>query len=125
MGDFKVKKIEDANRAQFISYLLKDIDALELMIENRLFEKGITRMGAEQEFCLVKPDFSPATTALEVLKEINDPHFTTELARYNLEINLDPLEVTGDCFTQCHQQLSALLEKARAAIVSSGLIPEI
>ncbi len=132
MGDFKVKKIEDANRAQFISYLLKDIDALELMIENRLFEKGITRMGAEQEFCLVKPDFSPATTALEVLKEINDPHFTTELARYNLEINLDPLEVTGDCFTQCHQQLSALLEKARAAasrydsqIVLAGILPTI
>ena len=56
MGELKVKKLDDTQRSLFVSHLLKDIEALEHMIENRMFESGITRMGAEQEFCLVKPE---------------------------------------------------------------------
>lgn len=106
--------------------------ALEIMIENRLFESGVTRMGAEQEFCLVKPDFSPSNKALEILEEINDPHFTTELARYNLEVNLDPVEVTGSCFSDVKSQLNTLLAKASHAaarfdnkIILAGILPTI
>ena len=132
MGSFNVRKIEDSERAQFISHLLKDIQALELMIDRGLIERGVTRIGAEQEFCLVKPDFSPSTLALDILEDINDPHFTTELARYNLEINLDPVELKNDCFAQVKQQLILMLEKARKAaaaydnkIVLAGILPTI
>ena len=132
MGSFNVRKIEDSERAQFISHLLKDIQALELMIDRGLIERGVTRIGAEQEFCLVKPDFSPSTLALDILEDINDPHFTTELARYNLEINLDPVELKSDCFAQVKQQLILMLEKARKAaaaydnkIVLAGILPTI
>ncbi|HEY5692419.1 MAG TPA: CBS domain-containing protein [Cyclobacteriaceae bacterium] len=132
MGNFNVRKIEDSERAQFISHLLKDIRAVELMIERGLIERGITRIGAEQEFCLVKPDFSPSTLALDILKDINDPHFTTELARYNLEVNLDPIELKADCFQQVKHQLTSMLEKARKAagaydnkVVLAGILPTI
>ena len=132
MGDFQVRKIEDADRASFVNHLLKDVEALEYMIDKDLIETGITRMGAEQEFCLVKPDFSPSMQALDVLKEIDDSHFTTELSTYNLELNLDPVEVTGNCFSSTHKQLSVLLEKARVAashydnkIVMAGILPTI
>lgn len=132
MGNFNVRKIEDSERAQFINHLLKDIRALELMIERGLIERGITRIGAEQEFCLVKSDFIPSTLALDILKDINDPHFTTELARYNLEVNLDPVELKSDCFQQVRQQLTLMLEKARKAagaydnkIVLAGILPTI
>ncbi len=132
MGDLKVKKLDDADRSLFVSHLLKDIQALEYMIENRLFESGITRMGAEQEFCLVKMDYSPSNKALEILKEINDPHFTTELALYNLEINLDPVEVKGECFSTTQIQLQTLLAKARQVasrydnkVILTGILPTI
>ncbi len=132
MGNFNVRKIEDNERAQFVNHLLKDIKALELMIDRGLIERGVTRIGAEQEFCLVKPDFSPSTLALDILKDINDPHFTTELARYNLEINLDPVELKDDCFAQVKQQLILMLEKVRKAaaaydnkIVLAGILPTI
>ena len=93
MGDNKVDRLHDEYRAKFIRHLLHDVQTLDVMIERGLIESGIRRMGAEQELCLVKPDYSPAFSAMEVLEEINDPHFTTELALYNLEANLDPLEI--------------------------------
>jgi CBS domain-containing protein len=116
----------------FINHLLDDVEALEYMLENKLFEKGIERMGAEQEFCLVNADMSPSDKALEVLEALNDDCFTTELAKYNLELNLPPLELTKDCFSATEK---FLLSKMKAAykvadrfknrIVTTGILPTI
>ncbi|MEZ4972825.1 MAG: CBS domain-containing protein [Cyclobacteriaceae bacterium] len=132
MGEYKVDRLHDEYRAKFIGHLLRDVNALDLMIERGMIESGIRRMGAEQEFCLVKPDYSPSTYAVDVLREINDPHFTTELAVYNLEANLDPLEIKGNCFTQTHQQLTSLIDQAREAakrfdnkLILTGILPTI
>ncbi|MFT7592432.1 MAG: hypothetical protein ACI9UJ_002369, partial [bacterium] len=46
-------QVSKETRIRFIRHLLNDIEALELMIQNNLIETGITRIGAEQEFCLV------------------------------------------------------------------------
>ena len=35
----------------------------------------------------------PAPCAMRLLEKTNDPRFTTELAEFNLELNLDPLLV--------------------------------
>lgn len=132
MGEYKVDRLHDEYRAKFIGHLLRDVNALDLMIERGMIESGIRRMGAEQEFCLVKPDYSPSTYAIDVLKEINDPHFTTELAVYNLEANLDPIEIKGNCFEQTHQQLTSLIDHAREAarrfdnkVILTGILPTI
>lgn len=132
MGEYKVDKLQDEYRAKFIRHLLNDVHTLDEMIKQGLIESGIRRMGAEQELCLVKPDYSPASSAMEVLEEINDSHFTTELALYNLEANLDPLEIKGDCFTKTHQQLKQLFDKAQEAakrfdnkIILTGILPTI
>lgn len=133
MGEQRVNRsLSEENKALFIKHLLEDIDALEYMLKHDMFEKGITRIGAEQEFCLVTSDWRPATNNEEILAAIDDPHFTTELARYNLEINLDPIELKGDCFKQTANQLRTLLDKASevseakgAKIVLSGILPTI
>lgn len=133
MGELLVEKLTDSpKKAKYIKQLLTDIEALELMFEKDMFEKDRIRIGAEQEFCLVGDDWEPSSKALEILKAIDDTHFTTELARYNLEINLDPLLLTGDSFSKMHRQLNLLLEKARAAaknkdakVVLTGVLPTI
>ena len=38
---------------RFVRHLLDDVQALEYMIENDWFESNITRIGAEQEMCMV------------------------------------------------------------------------
>ncbi len=133
MGEQKVNtRISEANRADFIRHLLDDIQALDIMLEEGLIENGITRIGAEQEFCLINNNWRPANNAVDILQHIDDPHATTELARYNLEINLDPFELKGDAFSLVEQQLRTLLDKAcesakafETKILLTGILPTI
>ena len=57
----------------------------------------------------------PSSKSLDVLKDVNDDQFTTEIGNYNLEINLDPFELKDDCLSKIHMQLSDKLNKARIA----------
>ena len=131
MGILKVTRLTNPKeKASYVHQLLKDIKALELMIEKGLFEKSPIRIGAEQEFCLVDDQFMPNGIALDVLKDLKDNHFTTEIGNYNLEVNLDPLELKGDCFSSLHNNLNTLLNKARKVtktknshILLTGILP--
>jgi len=121
MGEQKVNRsFSDDKKAYFIKHLLDDVAALEYMIANDMIEKGITRIGAEQEFCLVSRYWRPSSNNIATLKEIDDPHFTTELAKYNLEINLDPFELKEDSFSRMETQLKSLLDKAARVVEAKG-----
>jgi CBS domain-containing protein len=131
MGELKVIKLSnEKDKADYIHRLIKDIQALELMIAKDMIEKAPIRIGAEQEFCLVDDEFYPIDNAPEILAAIDDEHFTTEIGRYNLEINLDPFELKDDCFSKIDEQLSDFLLKAReiakeknAKIMLTGILP--
>ncbi|MEL7146868.1 MAG: CBS domain-containing protein [Bacteroidota bacterium] len=134
MGEHNLNtKTDKKARQAFTRHLLNDIEALEEMLKDGKIESGITRIGAEQEFCLVnKKSWRPTTTANSVMKSANDPHFTSELAKYNLEINLDPLELKDNAFSLLETQLNELLQKAHEAaaehdsrVVMSGILPTI
>ena len=132
MGSQSVIAIKtQKDRKDFVLHLLNDIEAFEFMIQNNLFETGIQRVGAEQEICIVDKDFRPSTKALEILEKINDTHYTTELALFNLEINLDPFELKDTCFSDIEQQLTTLLEKGHKVaddiennkLILTGILP--
>tara|TARA_R110002049_G_scaffold219075_3_gene390814 strand:- start:4864 stop:6714 length:1851 start_codon:yes stop_codon:yes gene_type:complete len=133
MGDLNVTKLTTKkDRANYIHHLLNDIKALDMMIEKGIIEEGPLRIGAEQEFCLVNNQFLPESKSLELLEDINDDHFTTEIGNYNLEINLDTLPLGKDCFSKLHKQLDTLLEKAKKAaskkgikIILTGILPSL
>lgn len=132
MGSQSVKAIENLKeRKVFLYHLLNDLKALQLMLEQDLFEKGTQRVGAEQELCLIDKKYRPAKNALRILKELNDPHFTTELALFNLEINLDPVALQNDCFSTLESRLHTYLDKCNRVanqiedtkIVLTGILP--
>lgn len=134
MGSQSVKAIKTQKlRKIFVHHILNDIKALKYMIKNDVFEKGIQRVGAEQELCIVDKDFRPSLKALEILEKVNDPHLTTEIALFNLEINLDPFEIKKDCFKKLEKQLTELVNKVNAAanefdedkIILTGILPTI
>jgi CBS domain-containing protein len=108
------------SKKRFLKHLLHDVEAIERMMREDLFETGFTRIGAEQEFCIVDQYFKPSRNALEILQNIKDSHFTPELARYNLEINLDPITLTGNCFSDMHSSLDRYLGMASEAAASLG-----
>lgn len=123
---------QEALRA-FTRSLLQDLHALGRMVEGGLLEEGVRRVGAEQEAFLVDRSLRAAPVALRVLERLADPsHFTTELGLFNIEMNLDPLPLAGDCFRRMEGQLLDLLRRARAAakqedsdIVLTGILPTI
>ena len=133
MGERRIDPVTSAERRRAATkQLLTDLRALELMLERGLIESGVRRIGAEQELCLVGQGFRPAGVVLDVLAAVDDDHFTTELGKFNLEINLDPQVFGGDCLSRLEAQLCELLGKTRAAaarcgaeVVMTGILPTI
>ncbi len=133
MGEHIAESLSDEKeRKAFVVHLIDDINALERMIREGLIENDKVRIGAEQEMCLINQDYRPAPKSLEVIAALDDSHFTTELASYNLEANLDPLILQQDCFRSMQNQLEGLLKKANdkaalsgAKILLTGILPTI
>lgn len=133
MGDHKIEIAESGkNKARFIQHLLDDIEALEIMIKDGLIEQTPIRIGAEQEFCIVDDDWTPSGKALKILDAVKDNHFTTELALFNLEINMDPIELKENCFQLLMDRQLDLLKKAEqisnqfdAKTILTGILPTI
>jgi CBS domain-containing protein len=122
--------LDSAHLRLFITHLLRDLHALEIMIDTGAIESGVRRVGAEQELFLVDRAWRPAPLAMELLETIDDHHLTTELGRFNLEINLDPLPFGGDCLSRMESDLNALLAKVRGAarvlgarVALTGILP--
>ncbi len=123
---------EGVARRHFLKYLLNDLEALDLMVKRGLIEKDRQRIGAEQELSLVDKYFKPSRIGPSILNKLNDPHFVPELARYNLEINLDPLDLKDQCFALMEKQLRQLLGKVDEAAkefdsqdILTGILPSI
>ncbi len=112
--------------------LLDDVRALDKMLQADVFEKDTIRIGAEQELCLVDHNWKPAMKNLDILEALDHDLFTTELAKFNMEVNVDPLEFKGKCLSQMEKNISDLLKMARAKakeqgtdIILTGILPTI
>ena len=133
MGEHKVSLLSNKSQMHhFVKQLLADIRALEYMLENDWFESGITRIGAEQEMCLVdKKTYKPAPIAVEVLSKMKkDKWVETELAKFNLETTQDPRELKAKCFSLMEEEITKKLDKIKgkvskfdAEVVLCGILP--
>ena len=103
----------------FTKALLRDLRALRQMLDDGRFETGVRRVGAEQEMFLINDAFRPAPTALEVLGEL-DGAYTTELALYNLEANVEPRRLEGRSFSAMELRVAELVEGARRVAARHG-----
>jgi len=122
MGEEKVKLADSQEETQrFMKFVLKDLRALNKMLkEGDWFETDPIRIGAEQELCLVDEHSKASPRNMEVLDKLNDSNFTTEFAKFNLEINLDPIEFKGDCLSKMEEQLQTKINKVRSVVEGMG-----
>lgn len=133
MGEQKVSVAQEGTGMQsFVRSLLRDVQALEYMLENDWFEKDIIRIGAEQEMCLVDArTYKPACINMEVLEKLSQyPWVVTELAKFNLEVNLSPREFSGKCLREMDQENRDFLNIIRkqlkdwnAEVCLTGILP--
>ena len=130
MGAPAVDPFTGEKRREFMRALLADLRAFELMLERGAFEEGVARIGAEQEAFLIDSGGHPALGAMQVLERVNDPHFTTELGLFQIEINADPLPFSGDSLSRLEKQLQKLVGVGRKSaaelgydLVLTGILP--
>lgn len=123
MGDFSVRLAKNQEELNdFTRFLLKDVQALDRMLREGWFETDPIRIGAEQEMCLVDLHGKPSSTNLAVLEKLNNPNFTTELARFNVEANMPPLEFKGSCFSDMENSINGFMDILRTTL---GDMPDI
>jgi len=131
MGEHNVEQnLTEQNVQRFMKALLDDLRALDYMLDHDLIESGVRRIGAEQEMFLIDEHFKPAPVSAEVIERAKEPRLTTEIARFNLEANLTPVEVGGNCFSRMEAELEEVMNCARAAaghfgkqVLLSGILP--
>lgn len=68
--------------------------------------------GFEVEAWLLDQDLAPTPVNTFFLNALNDPMATHELAKFNIELNNQPMVLNGLCLSYLHQQLHQTWQKA-------------
>ena len=96
------------------------------------FNQKIFSLGAELEVYLVDQDYRPAPINQALLDLSNNPQFTHELNRYNLEMNLTPVPLPSAAFTTLSTEMYAFLDDLQqhansldAQIIPIGTLPNL
>jgi len=132
MGNPKISRLISKEENQnFVTALLRDLHSLKHMLENDWFEKEPIRIGAEQEMVFVDPYYKPLPIAPDILKKLkHHPWLTSELSKFNLEINLTPQIFEKDALRKMEAELltnldivQQELDQQDAHIVLTGILP--
>jgi CBS domain-containing protein len=131
MGELNVDEVDHLKLRDFMRALIADCWAIEKMLETGMMESGVRRIGAEQEMFLVdRNNMRPAMISSSLLQVLKDQHFTTELAKFNLEANLAPRTFAAGCLQSMENELLDLVSKVKkgaqqleADVVLAGILP--
>lgn len=133
MGDTNVtSEYDDAQMRAFTLGVLNDLQALQAMLDQGMFEEDVRRIGAEQEMFLVDSAMRPYPINIPVIEAAKDGRLTTEIGKFNLEANLTPRKFEGDCLGEMQTELEDILNIVRRAagelnggVVLAGILPTI
>ncbi|MFD7709148.1 glutamate--cysteine ligase [Streptomyces sp. NPDC059785] len=119
-----------SDRQRYRDKLRQCLTVLERLLKEQRFERPRDLMGLEIELNLAGPDGMPRMMNAQVLERIASRDFQTELAMFNLEVNIAPHRLGGRVFDQLAEELRTSLayadRKARevdAGIVMIGILP--
>jgi gamma-glutamyl:cysteine ligase YbdK (ATP-grasp superfamily) len=100
------------------------LDVLERMLSSDAFTDAFTDdlplAGLEVELDLVDAALEPLPANLDVLEEIGDPSFQTELGAFNLEINIPPILFAADGARVLEGRLQRSVDLAERAAARLG-----
>ncbi|MAQ32118.1 MAG: hypothetical protein CMD26_05275 [Flavobacteriales bacterium] len=126
-----LKSQYQTNESIFINQLTRDIELLEQLISENILE-DYDRIGAEQEFCLIDDNFRPNPINKQVLKKLKDQGFVAEIAKFNMELNIDPIDLGANALRKMEEVLIQKMNIARkeaqkhnADIILTGILPTV
>jgi gamma-glutamyl:cysteine ligase YbdK (ATP-grasp superfamily) len=118
------------DRQRYRQKVRRCLDVFARMLSESRFDVERRSLGLEIELNLTDDQGNPAMVNSRVLDLIADPDFQTELAQFNIEINVAPHRIAGPVFQELETQVRAslnnaddLARKADANIVMIGILP--
>ena len=105
---------------KFIERLTSELELLEKLINNNDLE-DYGRIGAEQEFCVLDQNFRANPINKKILKDISNEGFVTEIAKFNMELNVEPLEINKFCLRKLENDILKRMKIANKLLVD--LVP--
>ncbi|WP_405814872.1 glutamate-cysteine ligase family protein [Streptomyces sp. NBC_01390] len=117
-------------RQQYRTKLRQCLTGLERLLAEKRFDRPKNLLGLEIELNLVGPDGMPKMMNGQVLERIASRDFQTELAMFNLEVNIAPHRLAGRVFDRLAEELRTSLAYAHrkanevdAGIMMIGILP--
>jgi hypothetical protein len=118
------------DRSRYRRKVRRCLDVFALMLDDFEFDVDRPMTGLELELNLVDAAAEPAMRNAQVLAELTDPLFQTELGLFNLELNARPRLIADDGFDDYERDLLAAMahadesaRKADANLVLIGILP--
>lgn len=120
----EAQRFTRADRTRHREKIRRCLDVFEQMLGESRFDTDDPMVGMEVEFNLIDPSGEPALRNAEVLEAIDDPSFTSELGRFNVEINTDPVRLREGGLTVLEDATRMRLNEAerRSAAVGAHLV---
>lgn len=119
-----------SDRERYRAKVHRCLEALRRMVSEGRFEAGELRTGVELELALVDAGMEPAMLNHAVLDRSASDLLTTELGRWNLEINLPPRTLPGAAARRLEDDVAHSIGCARysagvvgATPVTIGILP--
>ncbi|MFI1444825.1 glutamate--cysteine ligase [Streptomyces fructofermentans] len=119
-----------SDRQHYRGKLQQCLAGLERLLAEQRFDRPKNLMGLEIELNLAGPDGMPRMMNAQVLERIASRDFQTELAMFNLEVNIAPHRLGGRVFDRLAEELRTSLAYAHrkanevdAGIVMIGILP--
>ena len=112
MGDEICKDhFEEKDYQLFNQKLEQEMDFIRNLFASNAFDNQTRKLGYELELCLLDHSGAPAPFNQQVLDQADNPLFTYELARYNLEINGNAFTLDSQVFKHIEQDLTELYQQ--------------
>lgn len=112
---------EHSDFKNFYQNLQRETELLQNLIDNNLISQKQPVAGFEIEAWLVDESMRPAAKNVEFLATLNDPLASTELAKFNIELNNQPVRLHQSALTQLHNELDSICRRAHDTAESMGL----
>ena len=107
-------------RQRYREKVRQNLDVFERMLTTSSFEFDRPMTGLEIELNLVDADMQPHFHNAQVLAAIADESYQTELAQYNIELNVPPRPLPGDSALELEVELRDSLNAADRAAKEVG-----
>ncbi|MEU7470548.1 glutamate-cysteine ligase family protein [Streptomyces sp. NPDC044984] len=113
-----------SDRQRYREKLRSCLTGLERLLAEKRFDRPKNLMGLEIELNLAGADGMPKMLNAQVLERIASRDFQTELAMFNLEVNIAPHRLGGRVFDRLDEELRTSLAYAdrKAGEVDAGIV---